>query len=317
MKKRLIILMLAISVLSSCVSKKTFLELDEQYKRLLGLNDEMEEENNQKTLLIQNLRDSILDLETSLSDSRDGYDKKTADLEDEKRKYDDLQNTYDLLSTKSSSALARNAKTNRDLLSKLQEKEKELADESSRLEDLKKELDIKGQRISDLNDLLAKKEGAMKALKQSIVDALKGFEGNGLTVTTKDGKVLVSLENKLLFNSGSWTVGTKGKDLVKQLAKVLVNSENINVQIEGHTDDDPYSGHAVIKDNWDLSVKRATAIVRILQDNDVDPKMITAAGKGEYSPLNSNSNKTEKSINRRIEIVLAPNLDAILKLLNE
>ena len=119
-----------------------------------------------------------------------------------------------------------------------------------------------------------------------------------------------------MFSSGSWAVGATGTQAVQKLAKVLAVNPDIKVLIEGHTDNDPYKG-PVIKDNWDLSVKRATAIVRILQNANVDANQITAAGRGEYVPVASNSSKAGKSKNRRIEIILSPNLDEVAKLLSE
>lgn len=123
------------------------------------------------------------------------------------------------------------------------------------------------------------------------------------------------MENKLLFNSGSWAVGTEGKKAVEQLASVLSENKDINVLIEGHTDNVPYTGTTII-DNWDLSVKRATAIVRILESKGVNPTQITAAGRSEYIPVATNETTEGKAKNRRIEIILTPNLDEISKLLN-
>ena len=146
--------------------------------------------------------------------------------------------------------------------------------------------------------------------------ALLSFDGKGLTVEQRNGKVYVSMENKLLFKSGSWAVGSEGKQAIKQLAMVLEQNKDISVLIEGHTDDDPYIGDSKLSGNWDLSVKRATAIVRLLlQNKGVMPENITAAGKGEYSPVVPNSSADNRSKNRRIEVILAPKLDEIGKLL--
>jgi chemotaxis protein MotB len=124
------------------------------------------------------------------------------------------------------------------------------------------------------------------------------------------------MENKLLFGSGSWAVGSQGKSAIIELAKVLRQNQDIEVLIEGHTDNVPYHGNTV-EDNWDLSTKRATAIVRILVNNQVSPKRVTAAGRGEFLPIESNNTTQGKTKNRRIEVILAPNLDAINNLLEE
>ena len=126
------------------------------------------------------------------------------------------------------------------------------------------------------------------------------------------------MENKLLFNSGSWTVGSEGKKVVVEVARVLAQNPDISVLIEGHTDNVPYSGSGQIENNWDLSTKRATAIVNIMRENPgVNPQNLTAAGRGEYAPLVENTTAEGKSKNRRIEIILTPKLDEISKMLND
>jgi len=221
-----------------------------------------------------------------------------------------------VLSAQSSQKLAEQSEKNQQLLAQLEEKEQKLGEESLRLENLQNELNARSTQIEELQALIDAKESQMQKLKTAISNALHNFEGNGLTVEQKNGKIYVSMENKLLFNSGSWAVGTEGKKAVEQLANVLSENPDINVLIEGHTDNVPYNGTTLI-DNWDLSVKRATAIVRILKSKDVNPMQITAAGRSEFLPVGSNETKEGKAKNRRIEIILAPNLDEISKLLNE
>ena len=126
------------------------------------------------------------------------------------------------------------------------------------------------------------------------------------------------MENKLLFDSGSWAVNSRGREAVQQLGSVLAQNKEIAVLIEGHTDNVPYGGSGNITDNWDLSTKRATAIVGILTQNSGIPKdNLTAAGRGEFAPVASNSTSDGRSKNRRIEVILTPKLDEIAKLLNE
>ena len=158
----------------------------------------------------------------------------------------------------------------------------------------------------------------MTALKNAISAALTNFEGNGLTVEQRDGKVYVSMENKLLFESGSWTVNTRGREAVIQLGNVLAKNPEIAVLIEGHTDNVVYSGNGNIKNNWDLSTKRATSIVSILTENTkILKENLTAAGRGEFAPIIANSTSEGRSKNRRIEVILTPKLDEISKLLND
>jgi chemotaxis protein MotB len=172
--------------------------------------------------------------------------------------------------------------------------------------------------LQELENLIAAKEASMKKLKETLSNALNGFEGKGLTVEQKNGKVYVSMENKLLFNSGSYAVGSEGKKAVIEVGKVLGDNPEIAVLIEGHTDNDAFTASGPIADNWDLSTKRATAIVSILSENKkVNKQNLTAAGRSEYAPLGSNSTADGKAKNRRIEIILTPRLDEIAEMLKE
>ncbi len=298
----------------SCVSKKVFVDLEDKYnqlqdqkKELLVKNDDMQLNQNKDKDYIH----KIEDVNTALL-QKNKASKREADAL--RNSYIELKKTYDMLASNSSAALEKNAVENRGLLSQLDDKETRLIEESLRLKNLEGELTSRSSRIDELEKLIAEKEAAMQQLKNTVSNALKGFEGKGLSIVNKNGKVYVSMENKLLFNSGSWAVGENGKQAVGKLAKVLAENSDISVLIEGHTDNDPFNG-PVIKDNWDLSVKRATAIVRILKDSNVREKQITAAGRGEFVPVASNSSKEGKAKNRRIEIILSPNLDEIAKLL--
>jgi len=300
----------------SCVSKKLFVDLEDKYNQLEDDKKELLVQNDELQLSKNKNKDYIKKLETkhtSLLEENSALQRETDAL---RNSYVDLKKTYDLLASKSSSALEKNAIENRQLLSQLDEKETKLMEEGARLRKLEGELSSRSSKIDELNKLIANKEAAMQKLKSTVANALKGFEGKGLTIVNKNGKVYVSMENKLLFNSGSWAVGTNGKQAVRKLAKVLSNNPDIRVLIEGHTDNDPYNG-PVIKDNWDLSVKRATAIVRVLEDSNVSANQITAAGRGEFIPVASNNSIEGKAKNRRIEIILSPNLDEIAKLLTE
>ena len=172
-------------------------------------------------------------------------------------------------------------------------------------------------RVDELEGLIARQEEAMRSLKEKLSDALLNFEGKGLTVEARDGKVYVSMENKLLFRSGSWTVEADGERAIAGLGSVLADNPDISVLIEGHTDNVPYSGKGPLKGNWDLSTKRATAIVKQLLENpDILPRNLTAAGRGEYLPIAPNSTRVGRASNRRIEVVLSPQLDEIKQIIN-
>ena len=203
-------------------------------------------------------------------------------------------------------------------MAQLEAKEQALVSENIRLSTLEKELQARSNRVAELESVIATKDKAMTNLKNAITKALTNFEGKGLTIEQRDGKVYVSMENKLLFRSGSWAVGSQGRQAVEQLGMVLADNPDIAILIEGHTDNVPYKGNSQLSGNWDLSTKRATAIVNILRENlNIYPENLTAAGRGEYAPIASNDTVDGKAKNRRIEVVLTPKLDELSRLLNE
>ncbi|MBA3705467.1 MAG: OmpA family protein [Bacteroidetes bacterium] len=198
----------------------------------------------------------------------------------------------------------------------LKKLESDLNAKQKNLEELTAELKKREARVAELEGVLKKKEEASNELKKKLSDALFGFEGKGLTITQKNGKVYVSMDESLLFASGSTTVEAKGVEALKKVAKVLEQNADINILIEGHTDDVTMAGKGEIKDNWDLSVMRATSIVKIITKNSsVDPKRLTAAGRAEYFPIDPAKTAEARKKNRRTEIILTPKLDELLKVL--
>ena len=194
--------------------------------------------------------------------------------------------------------------------------QRELAERSLALEQLRREMEQHHQRLAELESVLHKKDSTVDALRRRVADALLGFEGKGLTVHVKNGKVYVSMDDRLLFQSGSYRIEPKGADAIRELANVLTQHPDINVLIEGHTDDVAYRGGGELKDNWDLSVKRATTVVRaLLAAAAIDPVRITAAGRSEYVPLAIYRTAEARQKNRRTEIILTPKLDELLELL--
>ena len=207
--------------------------------------------------------------------------------------YDKINSLNNELLEKYNKLLAGDRSENRELLTDL---------EAMRLNLQNKEAEIEA------------KDAAMKALKDRVSAALTGFEGKGLTVEQRGGRIYVSMDNKLLFPSGSATVDAKGKDAIMKLAKAIENEKDLNILVEGHTDTDKIGSGSTYKDNWDLSVIRATSVVRIMQENSViDPVRLTATGRGEYIPVDPN----DKSKNRRIEVILAPDLTELYKLVTD
>ncbi len=312
--------LLVLALSTSCVSKKIYTDLENKFADLKKERNALADENE---LLKSGKSQSDLDnanLKSELEKLKGERDKLAADYAASSNNLKTLQNSYNALEKNSDEALKANMDKNRELLAQLEAKEKALADEKARLDKLGRDFKDRSDRVAELENLIAAKEASMKKLRETLSKSLKAFEGKGLVVHQKDGKVYVSMENKLLFESGSWTVGAEGKKAVDLVGKVLGDNPDIAVLIEGHTDNDKITGTLTggIENNWDLSTKRATAIVNILASNaKVNKANLTAAGRSEYSPLVSNDNANGKAKNRRIEIILTPKLDELTKALNE
>lgn len=196
----------------------------------------------------------------------------------------------------------------------LQRKEDELLLLEAELKKKEVLLAEREQRVNELEELLKRKDEAAQLLKSKIASALKGFENQGLTVVEKDGKIYVSMEAKLLFASGSTAVEANGKKALIELAKVLELEKEIEIIVEGHTDTDKLASSTHPKSNWELSVLRATAVVDILISNSkVNPAQLMAAGRSEFHPVDA----SDKAKNRRIEIILSPNLNELYELINQ
>ncbi|ALM49059.1 cell envelope biogenesis protein OmpA [Flavobacterium psychrophilum] len=310
--------LLALALMTSCVSKKVYTDLETKYADLKKENRTLSDENKAISKERNELDLKSKDLQAQLDKLKSERDKLSKDYASTKSGFDNLQSSYNDLEKSSGETNATISKKNRELLAELEAKQKALTAEQERLNKLKAELQDRSQRVDELEGMIAAQEAGLKKLKETLSKALNGFEGKGLTVEQKNGKVYVSMENKLLFGSGSWNVGAEGKKAVVEVGKVLAANPDISVLIEGHTDNVAYNGSGQINDNWDLSTKRATAIVHILRENKgVDAKNLTAAGRSEFAPVAGNDSAEGKSKNRRIEIILTPKLDEISKMLNE
>jgi chemotaxis protein MotB len=300
------------------VSKKIYTDLEDKYANLKkenrSLTDDVSALSADKTKLTNDLNS----LQSAYDAAVKERDQLSINYNAVKSNLDKLRASYKALEENSSASIAANSKKNRELLAQLEAKEQALVAENIRLGKLKEELENRSKRVAELESVIAAKDANMRALKHAISKALTNFEGKGLTVEQRDGKVYISMENKLLFQSGSWSVGADGRKAVQQLGSVLAENPDIAILIEGHTDNVPYKGNAQLSGNWDLSTKRATAIVNILRENTaINPESLTAAGRGEYAPIATNDTAEGKAKNRRIEVILTPKLDEISKLLND
>jgi len=231
-----------------------------------------------------------------------------------KKQYADLEKSFDnykQMGSKEASVFQ----------AELEAKSIELQRKEDALAILEKELNAKQAllaereaRVAELEEIIARQDRGMKLLKDKIAAALRAYENKGLTVVEKDGRIYISLEAKLLFGSGSTTVEAQGKKAVIDLAKALESTSDLEIVVEGHTDNNKMSSSSSPKNNWELSVLRATAVVEIMLDNSaMNPKKIMAAGRSEFYPVDVN----DKAKNRRIEVIVSPNLDELFQLISK
>lgn len=310
--KSIFIALFSLVVLGSCVSQKKYDELLAKKVKTEGDLAEATEALDAANAKISRLEKQVAELSTS-------NDKNAADLKKTSEELAKLKEEHEKLEKMYQAAVSSGSKLNRDLLDqqkRLLQMEESL--ESTRLknEELASNLREREQRVAELEKILADKEKAVNDLRNKVTQALLSFKESDLTVDIKNGKVYVSLSEQLLFKSGSTAVDPKGVSALQQLARVLREQSDINVVVEGHTDNVPISRTSqYMNDNWDLSVMRATSIVRILTREGVNPKQITASGKGEHLPITGNASAEEKAKNRRTEIILTPKLDELFQIL--
>lgn len=323
---RYLLPVLTIVVLStSCVSSRIHQELQSKYKDLEGQNAELRNENEALETKIGEANTQIASLKNQLDETRKQADEATERYQSLLDKYQQLNKNYEFLLESNNALLSSNQAENRKLMEKLSAmqsdlnaKEDSLRSEQEKMDFLNKELQKREARVYELENLIAQQEQQVEEVRRKLKEALFNFDGKGLSVEERDGKVYVSLENNLLFPSGSWTVNKTGKQALDQLATVLAQNPDLNVMVEGHTDSDPFNSSTAVKDNWDLSVMRATAIVKILTETTgVNPARITAAGRSEFLPVASNKTSEGKAKNRRTEIIITPDLSEIVKVLGE
>ncbi len=330
--KRLIISIAFCSSLlfTSCMPLKQFNELRTKADNYQKDNETLKEENRNLTVEVNELDGKVLSLQKkvySLEQELEKFKKEKESLLTEKEnlsKYRmELENQINKIKDGSSEEITK-------LLTELQVLQNDLQDRENRVKKSEVELTEKEQKLKEtlakyneqqeklleLQTALSKQKDAVSSLKEKLNQALVGFYDQGLSVNEKNGKIYVSLDEQLLFQTGSYSVDSKGQEALKSLSEVLAGNPDINVLIEGHTDDVPLTGSGQIKDNWDLSVMRATSVAKIILINKkINPQRITAAGRSEYSPLVAAKTPEARKKNRRTEIILTPNLTEVFKIL--
>ena len=310
-----------VMVLSGCVTTQ-------QYEALQMQMDEAESENANLRLARQDAQVSSRELEgqvmrlsaenEALAEEANTQGNEAKRLREEVSRLTELN---DALTDQSSGRLSDIAEENRQLLKDVGEIREELQTREDRLNRLEKDLNeksallaVRSLRVEELESLLESRERAAEALRARLSEALLGFQGNGLNVEQRNGKVYVSMEAKLLFPSGSASIDPRGIEALEGLAAVIAEQADLEIVVEGHTDTDQLRSASIPRDNWELSVLRATAVVNILLENTkVDPSMLSASGRSEFHPVDV----SEKAKNRRIEVILAPNLDSLYELISD
>jgi chemotaxis protein MotB len=315
---------------ASCVTTKNYKELEDQKNQLNGERNELFAENEQLTVdnaemkaMIESIESEMEEIETWKAETQEEYDKLKSSYDELDRRYNDLKESQDALlkghTRETQRLLTELQKAQGDLLAKedlLNELEETATQKMYDVERLRAQLEERNQRLVELEQILNAKDAQMKSLKDAVSAALYGFKEEGLSVYTKDGMVYVSMDEKLLFQTGSIQVDPRGVEALKTLAGVLEVNPDIKITVEGHTDDVPVRANASFADNWDLSVKRATSIVRILlNSSSIDPTRLVASGRGEFLPVDAAGTAQARQRNRRTEIILTPRLDELYRLL--
>ncbi|HYF03158.1 MAG TPA: OmpA family protein [Patescibacteria group bacterium] len=303
MRKFLFILTIPV-LLASCVSASKYEELEASHTNLQRRYDSLDVYSQSLLKQIENLDYSIsgfISDTSSLNETLRSRNEQLKSLQDE---LIDARAEMDALSAGLQQLKLRTNRETRLLIDSLQT--------------LQRDISQREQRINEIQQKLNARDSVVNALRTTINNALLGFKAGDLSVTMRDGKVYVSLSNQLLFATGSTRMDEKGKQALLQLAQVLNREPDINVVVEGHTDNAPVVNLGAIKDNWDLSVMCSTEVIRYLvNDGKVNPQRITASGRSEYFPVVAGSTPEVRAQNRRTEIILTPKLDVLYDVLGK
>jgi chemotaxis protein MotB len=319
--------------LISCVSGKKYSNLQGTSRQFMSERDAfktdnigLEMHNRELEAQLASLRKETDTLKQEITAAETSRDKAVEDYNKISARYSELQNAQEDLirgNVKETQKLLSELRLAQENLQKkedlLRQLEQNLDTKKSSLDELTFELEKRNARLAELEKILDSQKKIVQDLKNKVSEALLGFENNGLTVSMKNGKVYVSLDEKLLFKSASWDIDANGRNALKKLAGVLEKNPDIQITIEGHTDNVPYNpGNSQLKDNWDLSVKRATTVVRtLLEGTKIKPGRLTASGRSEYIPVDDRNTSDARQKNRRTEIILTPDLTELYNLINK
>lgn len=310
---------LLISGMIACVPGRQFEEVRTQRDQLLSEQETLQASTKAAEERSKDLDVKVESLDRQVKVLREDTAMMGVSTRKLRSQYDKLLALNDQLLDKSDRARSGTEAERRKLLTELDDVRTQLELKEDRLDQLDAELKAKENdlleretKIRELTSLIHEKDSALTSLRGRIVEALAGYQDKGLSIEQKNGRIYVNMEAKLLFASGSTEVGDEGRRAVIDLAKAIEDSPDLNILIEGHTDTDKITSSRIPRDNWELSVLRATEVVKIMTGNSkIQPGMLIAAGRGEHVPVDP----SDKAKNRRIEVVLTPNLDAVFELL--
>ncbi len=303
-------------LVTSCVSSKKYNELTRNFQDSESTVQSLNAQNQALKIQQTELQSRFDQLQKEKTELAAKFEETSQMLERSKLSNEKLTKANNELESQLESLKAGSSEEISRLMDKLQQAQSDLQKREDNLKQAQSELEQRSVRLQELENALREKDEAVKQLRQKVMDALLGFNNKGLTIQEKNGKVYVSLDEQLLFKTGQWEVDPKGQQALLNLAEVLAQNPDINVLVEGHTDDVPMRGTGQVKDNWDLSVMRATAVTRVLLKNKtVDPRRITSAGRGEFFPIDEAKTQEARQKNRRTEIILTPRLDEIFRIL--
>lgn len=325
--KQIIFYSLLVLISSSCITQKQYDAMGTKVTDLTNENDELKKTNN-------DLTGENMDLEREIKTLQNRINKLAADtlaygnsIRRLDAQFDRLLNVQKELEGKYSSGLSQQSNTNKALIDELELSRNDLLKYEESLRKLESDLEAerlslqlsladlekKEEKIKELNELLEMKNAYMKLLRTKIEEALFSLKGEGLSLEQKQGKIYVRMDASLLFPSGSVSMNEKGKNAIVKLAQSIEDQKDLEIIVEGHTDSDAVNPGGKYNDNWELSVLRATTVTKIMIENSkVNPQILTASGQSEFHPIDEG----DKSKNRRIEIILSPNLDVLFSILD-
>ncbi len=310
-------------IASSCVTRNKYDRLvQDQQRTEMALRECTEARTlaetdlNEATARLNEQAESLNKLRNDTSEVGMAYRRTRSMYNELNDTYEKLLRNHDRLLSNTTAQASQLSQDLRDREAALLEAEKKMQASRRQVDSLSAGLQSREERVKELERLMAEKDAKVNALQQQVQRALLGFKEEDLSVEIRNGRVYVSLSEKLLFKSGSFNVDPAGRDALKRIAPVLREQSDITIKVEGHTDDVPLSSSARMADNWDLSVLRATSIVRALNQEGVPGVRLEAAGRGEYQPVVAEKTPTARQKNRRTEIILEPNLSDLYRLID-